>query len=310
MTTSLHGTKQDFKEGRIGKPEYIERMHELHRRLFEYAEFIKDTDIAGISVTDGAITMTTRAGGIKLACDFEDKRFIPVEILNFGSYESEETGIILSLVDDGATVLDIGCNIGWYSMNIALSKKDVNILSFEPIPRTFEYLKKNLAMNGITCVRPFNNGFSDREQELTFYYYRGGSGNASMADLSGDPGVEKITCPVTTLDSFAHAHEVSPRFIKCDVEGAELMVFKGGLKTIEKSKPVIFAELLRKWSAKFDYHPNEVITLLCGLGYRCFTVKDGGLAAFDKMDEDTSDTNFFFLHPDVHAEKIARLERH
>jgi hypothetical protein len=64
--------------------------------------------------------------------------------------------------------------------------------------------------------------------------------------------------------------------------------------------------MLRKWSAKFHYHPNEIIELLAGLGYRCFTVKAERLVKFAKMDEATLETNFFFLHNNQHAAEIGQ----
>ena len=65
-------------------------MHRLHAGLFDYAEFIRDTDIARIEVTDGTVTMTSRRTGIKMLCDPHDMRMAPIEILNFGAYEPVE----------------------------------------------------------------------------------------------------------------------------------------------------------------------------------------------------------------------------
>lgn len=53
--------------------------------------------------------------------------------------------------------------------------------------------------------------------------------------------------------------------------------------------------MLRKWSAKFNYHPNDIIQLLAGIGYRCFTAQNDKLVPFSRMDENTTETNFFFL---------------
>jgi hypothetical protein len=61
-------------------------------------------------------------------------------------------------------------------------------------------------------------------------------------------------------------------------------------------------EMLRKWAAGFGYHPNDIIDLFAGLGYKCF---DSTLKPFGRMDEATTETNFFFLHPDTHAAHIA-----
>ncbi len=94
-------------------------------------------------------------------------------------------------------------------------------------------------------------------------------------------------------------------FIKCDVEGAELNVFRGGLKSIAKHKPIIFTEMLRKWSARYGYHPNAIIDLFHSNGYRCFVINQKMLSKVTKIDDDTVETNFFFLHKDKHASLIA-----
>ena len=97
-------------------------------------------------------------------------------------------------------------------------------------------------------------------------------------------------------------------FIKCDVEGAELFVFQGALKLLAQDKPIVFTEMLRKWAAKFDYHPNQIIELFQGLGYQCFTADaEGKLRAFGLMDDQTQETNFFFLHKTQHAHEIKEL---
>jgi hypothetical protein len=91
------------------------------------------------------------------------------------------------------------------------------------------------------------------------------------------------------------------------VEGAEYFVFKGGVETISKHLPIVFTEMLRKWAAKFGYHPDHIIELFKEFGYQCYASSGGKLKIFDKVSEETVQTNFFFLHPMKHAEKIALL---
>ena len=57
---SLFDLKAQFQAGALSKSAYIAAMHRLHEHLFEYAEFIRTTDIARIEITDGAVTLTTR----------------------------------------------------------------------------------------------------------------------------------------------------------------------------------------------------------------------------------------------------------
>jgi hypothetical protein len=100
---------------------------------------------------------------------------------------------------------------------------------------------------------------------------------------------------------------IVPGLIKCDVEGAELMVFRGGAETIATAKPIVFTEMLRKWAAKFGYNPNEIIDWFAALGYGCYTVRGSRLEVFGAMNEATAETNFFFLHRVAHASRIAEL---
>lgn len=305
---TLAQLRADFREGRIGKPDYIDGMHRLHRALFDYAEFIRETDIGSIEITDGSVVMTTRAG-LRFVVDRDDKRVTPVETLNFGRYEGEDFDMVLRLVEDGATVLDIGGNVGWYSMNIAKARPKATVLTFEPIPRTYAYLLRNLEMNRIGNVRPHNFGFSDGERDIAFYYDPEGSGNSSMAHLSGGGRVAEVVARVRRLDDFMAETGRKADFLKVDVEGAELLVFRGGVEAIRRDRPVIFSELLRKWTASFGYHPNEVLSLLKEIGYRCFTAGGGRLQEIAAMDEGTVETNFFFLHSEAHRDRIERCSK-
>ena len=301
---SLKLLEKEYINGKIDKHDYIRRMHDVHKVLFEYSNFIKNKDIKKIEIYDGNVTMTTRENEIKLLCDKYDHRIVPLEILNFNFYEKDEIDFILKLIKENSTILDIGANIGWYSLKIAKNVKNVEIIAFEPIPKTFEYLKKNIDLNHVSNVKTFNYGLSDEEKNISFYYYPEGSCNASAANLSRRNDIDKIICKLTTLDKFAADRNLSVDFIKCDVEGSELFVFKGGIKTIERDKPIIFTELLRKWAAEFDYHPNNVISLLKKNGYLCFTIKNRNLKEITEINENTVETNFLFLNHEKHSDLI------
>ena len=165
---NIEQLKNDFKAGKISKPEYINLMHRQHRMLFDYADFISATDIKRIEIVDGSVIMTSRAAGISIVCDKDDQRIAPIEILNFDNYEKDDFDMIITLIDKEFTVLDIGGNIGWYAINIAKLKKSAKIHSFEPIPKTYDYLTRNLVLNNVKNVYAYNFGFSSKEQDLSF----------------------------------------------------------------------------------------------------------------------------------------------
>lgn len=300
---NLGQTVARFASGEIDKHAYIREMYVRHHAaLFDYAAFLSSTNIRSMEVRDGAVIMTTRDRGIKMMVTPGDHRTAPIEALNFSDYEKAETGMTEQLVRDGDTVLDIGANIGWYSMNLAVARRASRIMCFEPIPATYGALVRNLELNGISNVVANNFGLSDSDNTFTFYFYPEGSGNASLVNLTAREDAQAVQCVVKTMDGLG----VQPDFIKCDVEGAELMVLKGGRKTIAQYKPILFLEILRKWSAKFNYNPNEIFRFLREIGYEAFAVGERGLCRFGEMTEETVQTNFFFLHADKHRDEIER----
>jgi FkbM family methyltransferase len=201
-------------------------------------------------------------------------------------------------------IFDVGANYGWYSLRFSKIFTNAQSYAFEPIPATFQYLIKNISLNGCGDIRAFNYGLSNESGNKTFYFYPEDSGNASLTNVSDREDVERIPCSVRKLDEFVLENDVYPDFIKCDVEGAELFVLQGGYETIKKHKPIIYSEMLRKWAGKFNYHPNRISSLMSELGYRCFTTDGQHLLPFFIMDESTLKTNFFFLHEYKHSEII------
>ena len=203
--------------------------------------------------------------------------------------------------------MDIGANMGWYSLLIARHIEGSKIHAFEPIPKTYSFLSKNIELNQATNVTAHFFGLSNECKDLSFYFYPEGSGNASSVNLSEREDVDLITCHVERLDDFVNTNQINVDFIKCDVEGAELFVFQGGMDTLQRNKPIVFTEMLRKWAAKFNYHPNDIIALFSSKGYRCFYCDGILLKTVDTITEITIETNFFFLHSEKHNDLIKQL---
>jgi FkbM family methyltransferase len=305
LNEGIHTVKEKY--------EYTDEMFKTHRHLFEYPELIKNSPIKEIVINneDVIFTINNKGMSILITCDRNDANSLPMSYLNFTEYEKEEAEMILKLIKPRSVVFDIGANIGWYTLNILLKHKGASVYSFEPIPSSYRYLIKNLALNGQKTNKVYNIGFSDENKKIKFYFDMKCAMASSMADLREDKNTISIACTVKRMDDFISSLRPLKKldFIKCDVEGAELFVFKGAIQTIKKYKPIVFSEMLRKWSAKFNYHPNEIINLFKGIGYRCFTISGKKLAEFFQMDDQTTETNFFFLHPLKHKSKINNLMR-
>lgn len=304
---TLSELRQAHESGKLPKHDFIAEAHRRHAVLFEYPEYLKKTDISSIEITPDGVVMKFGTSGVRMLCDPTDKRIAPIETLNFYQYEPAELSLILPLIPAGGTVLDIGGNFGWYSLQIARTIPGVRIFAFEPIPQTYDYFCRNLRLNSVTNVEALNMGLSNKPGELVFYFCKDSSGSASSANIGDRADATKITCRVETLDHFVSQRKLKVDFVKCDVEGAELLVFQGALETLAAQKPAILSEMLRKWSAKFNYHPNEIIQLLGKIGYRCHEIHEGRLRPLAVMTDETTATNFVFLHPDRHGDVLRQV---
>ena len=157
---------------------------------------------------------------------------------------------------------------------------------------------------------PEKLALQDREEEGFLYFHKAETGATSARNNRGFAGATREAVRSTTLDRYCAGKGLAPELIKCDVEGSEWAVIKGGVETIRRCRPVIFLELLRKWSANFGYHPNDVIGWLGEIGYEAWAIEpEGGLARCTEVTDDTLATNFLFVDPARHASLLARLSR-
>lgn len=304
----LDALYQQYASGKISKHEYIEAMYnEHHATLFDYAKYIEKTDIALIEIRNGKVVMASREYGLRMVCPEGDRRVAPVESLNFLRYEPDESDMLVSLLPRSGHILDIGANLGWYTLLMAKVRPLCVVHAFEPVEDTFKLLNTNVELNPFSNIILHPYGFSDSEGVHEIYVDEFQSVRASLRQLEDCRG--SVTCSFRLLDTFAEDYlDRSIKFIKCDVEGAELLVFKGARNLLEKHRPIIYTEMLRKWSARFGYNPNDIIGFLSDFEYQCYTVNGGRLRQLLTMLDDTPDTNFFFLCPDRHSNEIERYE--
>jgi len=291
-----------FDRGALERLELWKLFAARHRLMAEHAAALEGTEIAVLVIEPSGVSATL-TNGLSFALDPDALREAPNIILSQGGYETFELALISRLARGAEVVFDIGANIGWYSLHIAQQEKQARIYAFEPVPTTHERLLTNLARNVAgNRVTPVKDGLSDAPGLFDMFVpATSGSPAASLNELHPGEGSRRVSCRFTTLDQFVEDNGVDRLdFLKCDVEGAELRVLKGGLKSIERFRPAVVIELLRKWSAAFGYHPNDVLDLFEGLGYVCYGVGERALTRIERVTDETPETNYVFLDPSRH----------
>ena len=139
-------------------------------------------------------------------------------------------------------LFDIGANVGDYSLLVASHHPSSTVYSFEPSEFTFNLLKDNTKLN--SNIYPFQIAFGEETRQANLYSDKAGSGMASLFDrnltaFSMNFNQSEIV-NIVTLDDWVATNNITPDYIKIDVEGAELLVLKDGIKTLENIRAVQF----------------------------------------------------------------------
>ncbi len=315
---SIQKLKQQFSNGDLTKADFIQACYEVHDSLFDYSDLMKQGEVEAVSITGEGVVFTLRPFGLKLAAPRFEARTTPIEAMNFDRYEPEALPVFDVLVDHASTVLDVGGNIGYFSVRSAVRKPELVLHAFEPMPTSYEFLTRNVALNGlqdrITC---HNFGLADQNGDVTFYIAPYNGVNASLQNVADAEDSIQHVGQIQRMDDWCAATGIAPDLLKCDVEGAELLVFRGAEQTLATQTPMIFTEMLRKWAKAFGYHPNDMIAYLAGFGYRCYglSLADDGqapenvLRLIGNVTEATEETNYVFLHAEKHAAVLADLSQ-
>lgn len=144
------------------------------------------------------------------------------EIWNMKIYDP-----LLRNVRDGATVVDIGANIGVFSMKAARAAKNVKVFSYEPFPQSFTGLTENIRLNNLEkSIMPVNKAVAGRRGELELFFRPNDSGGVSMYQLGDKSELHSIKVPAVTLEDIFSDNKINTcDFMKIDCEGAEEEIF-------------------------------------------------------------------------------------
>lgn len=305
-TADLRELAEAYAQGRLAKADYIRAAHRRHQQLFEYVDRLAAADVRYIHITADGVRF--RLGDAEMWCPPGEARVAPIEALNFGGYEPAETHLLDTLAARATHVLDIGANIGVHTLRLALRFPALRLYAFEPIPTSFDYLQRNIALNAVgERVRTFHCALADRNGATSLYLAPGNGTNASLRNVAAAADAVKVPGLTLKLDDWCRSYGVVPDLIKCDVEGGELAVFTGARDTLARARPMVVSELLRKWSRPFGYHPNDLLDLFAGLGYHCFAIGEAGIRPITRVDQDTPETNYAWVHPERHPEAMQAL---
>lgn len=193
--------------------------------------------------------------------------YVSTSISLDGVYEKDELNIFIEWLKNfkqngifEGTVLDIGANIGNHSLFFSDYFRD--ICSYEPNPIAFEVLKINSKL--VTNIQCYNFGLSSFNKESSFIINENNIGGSKIDNNFSGSGID-IT--LRKLDDINSKSFNKINLIKIDVEGHELDVLIGAIKTIKQHNPIIIFE---QHESDFNNESNKVIDLIKSYGYKNF----------------------------------------
>lgn len=185
-----------------------------------------------------------------------------------------ETNIIKKNLQPGQTFLDVGANIGYFSLLASqIVGEKGKVFSFEPEPRNVGFLTKNIELNNFTQTVVIPQAVGEKPGQLTFYLEEENKGDHRSFD-SGD-GRRTIQVPMTSIDAFFKQNTSPLHYMKVDVQGFEIQVLKGMKETLKKNPECLL--MFEYWPyglEKAGDKPEELFEQLHKQGYQLFEVKE------------------------------------
>jgi len=190
--------------------------------------------------------------------------------LGIEAYEKEELEMWTKLCKDSKSIVEMGGNIGYFTVFGAKSQLNKNYEVYEPLPYNFSILKKNLELNSLEHVAIKNVAvISDERKTVKFHvpkelsdYQAATGGFIEGAEIMDSVEVLKVI----SVECINCIEAIKGKdLIKMDVEGAEFEILNGAKEEIVKSKPIILLELLNKTYnlRSFIYELMETSNYFC-----------------------------------------------
>lgn len=219
------------------------------------------------------------AGEYRLYISRDDLGSVAESLRRHGEYEKRITDFFSRVVKPGDCVLDIGANIGYYSVLFSrLVGSDGKVFSFEPDAQNYDTLCRNIALNSCANVEALNLALSDKTGEQVFYTDKTHYGVHSLAreNLIHEGGA--ATVPTLTMDEFAvrylNGRKVS--LIKIDTQGAEGLVFSHAERCLDPEGLHILMEYWPYGLRSFGTDPELFLKQMHGRGFEFMTMNKQG----------------------------------
>ena len=181
-----------------------------------------------------------------------------------GLYDYDEMNFLLRYLRSEDLFIDVGANIGIYSLLACSIIDRGQVYSFEALSTNYQRLQENIELNNFTQAKLFSLAISDRSGNISFNV----TGNDSTAFIGEDSQANTIVVPTDTLDNIAKNIEIDNlTLVKMDIEGAELLALKGARSLLQQQRPEVWILEINDTVEHFGHTKKDIIDFLQSYNY-------------------------------------------
>lgn len=213
-------------------------------------------------------------------------------------WEPMESTFIINNVNEKTVFVDVGANIGYFSL-LAARQKARRVLAIEPIPATYDMLRRNIEHNlFVDVIEPLNIALGSKECAAKLVCSLGPKNHIVYEIDNVHRKLPTIDINVTTLDNILTDRKDIDRIdiVKVDIEGAEYGFLQGARKTLETFEPIIVMELEEHRLAKYNVMADHILTFMTDLGYKHLSVTEDSITEGHTFAEDLKTARNFIFH--------------
>ncbi|MBT1705496.1 FkbM family methyltransferase [Chryseosolibacter indicus] len=240
---------------------------------FAFSGFFYRRKRAALSSGSNITLIENFDSNIKLKIDIN--RTMGCAIYWTGFHEYKELLFLHKYLMPDMVFIDVGANLGEYTLFCCKRLANGRVLSFEPLPSIRKFLLENIELNGFKNAIVYDCGLSDENKRLAIYEVE--DTHEGLATIYPGERVikQKIEVELKRMDD-ALVNQNRVDFIKIDIEGAELMALRGGLNTIKKFRPIVMLELNQKTYEAAGYTIEDIHIFFKELNYQSYSIERRG----------------------------------
>ncbi|MDX1417130.1 MAG: FkbM family methyltransferase [Candidatus Promineifilaceae bacterium] len=193
------------------------------------------------------------------------------------SYEPAVTAQIRRLLNPGNTFVDVGANVGYFTMLAAsITGTSGQVIAFEPNPANGELIRLSISENSFERIVTYHQAAVGAFEGTLELLVRGTHSNARLLTDSSYklPSERPLDVPIVTLDQTLSTLDAL-HVIKIDVEGAENLVWQGMQQVVERHRPaIIFEYFPESIRAVSKCEPQDMLHNISAVGYQLYWIDD------------------------------------